>query len=362
MSSKKLNIVQIVRNWGPVGGMESYVWHLSHELVKLECTVTIICEKVHQSANDSNIQVIEIGRIKQKPRWLLYWRFAKQVERILESIKINHPLVIHSHERSISHDITTFHSMPFATIKNKGWWRLISIRAWAYLKMEARELGQSPNRKLRIIPVSSVIAQAIEQYYPSAKSNIQQPITPAVPPMPPRAHKEVSVNGGIVGFIGKEWKRKGLLFFIKMMAQLKLSRPHLKLVILGPEEKEIKSICNKFNGEIIFKGWQSSANIYQTLDLLVHPASSEAYGMIIAEAMSCQVPVIVSDACGAASDVAKENGSVLSLDADLSTWVQKCDEWLKNTNHIPKYDRPWSQVAIEYLDQYQKIAHEKAIS
>jgi len=31
--------------------------------------------------------------------------------------------------------------MPFATIKDKGWWKRISIRAWSYLRMEAQELG-----------------------------------------------------------------------------------------------------------------------------------------------------------------------------------------------------------------------------
>ena len=61
MTEDKLEIIQIVRNWGSVGGMEAYVWHLSHELAKRNCKVTIICEKSHKNISHSDIQVIEIG-------------------------------------------------------------------------------------------------------------------------------------------------------------------------------------------------------------------------------------------------------------------------------------------------------------
>ncbi|MEN9931161.1 MAG: hypothetical protein RL604_1408, partial [Pseudomonadota bacterium] len=120
MSDKALQIIQIVRNWGPVGGMESYVWHISHELAQKNCLVTVICEKSHKSPDYQNINIIEIGQLKQKPRWLMYRRFAKKVDAVIQTLGAQN-FVIHSHERSISHDITTFHSMPFATIKDKGW-------------------------------------------------------------------------------------------------------------------------------------------------------------------------------------------------------------------------------------------------
>ena len=361
MIQNRLEIVQIVRNWGPVGGMEAYVWHLSHELAKQNCKVTVICEKSHQKIAHPDIRVIEIGQLKQKPRWLLYWRFANHVENIIQSLRLNKLIVVHSHERNITHDVTTFHSMPFATIKDKSWLRLISIRVWAYLKLEKQELGGFSHQNVRIIPVSGVIANAIQNYYPKVTKSIQPPITPGVIAMPARSDRQTPGDGGTIGFIGKEWRRKGFALFIKIAEQLKIQRPHLKVIVLGPEKEQVADLCKNFQGEISFQGWQPSDRFYQELDLLIHPASSEAYGMIIAEAMSCKVPVLVSDACGAAADVSSSHGSVLSLNDPLDTWVKESDHWLNHSQILSAYQRTWEQVAEEYLEHYRQIYQAKSI-
>ena len=362
MSDKALQIIQIVRNWGPVGGMEAYVWHISHELAKKNCLVTVICEQSHKVPDHQNINIIEIGQLKQKPRWLMYRRFAKKVDAVIQTLGAQN-FVIHSHERSISHDITTFHSMPFASIKDKGWWKRISIRAWSYLRMEAQELGidvtTGRTKDLKIIPVSSVIATAIQKYYPKTHSNIQTPITPGVSQTPKRLSKQVPHDGGTIGFIGKEWARKGFEQFMRIAQQLHASRPNIKLLVLGPEEEQVKHLCANYSGEISFLGWQASAKYYQELDLLIHPASSEAYGMVITEAMASHVPVLVSNACGAASDVSSQHGSVLDLKNSLGDWVAQANHWLDHANDVTGFERSWPQVADEYLSQYKLIAKSK---
>jgi UDP-glucose:(heptosyl)LPS alpha-1,3-glucosyltransferase len=362
LNSTPLQIIQIVRNWGPVGGMESYVWHLSHELAKSNCLVTVICEQSCKVPDHTNIKIIEIGQLRPKPRWLMYRRFAKKVDDVIQELGAQN-FVIHSHERSISHDITTFHSMPFATIKDKGWWKRLSIRAWSYLRMEATELGIDATtgqiKDLKIIPVSSVIATAIQKYYPQAKSNIQTPITPGVSQTPKRLSRQVPRDGGTIGFIGKEWARKGFEQFTKIAQQLNASRPNIKLLVLGPEKEQVRHLCANYSGDISFLGWQASANYYQELDLLIHPASSEAYGMVITEAMASHVPVLVSSACGAASDVSSQHGSVLDLKNSLGDWVAQANHWLDHANDVTGFERPWSQVANEYLAQYQLISKSK---
>jgi UDP-glucose:(heptosyl)LPS alpha-1,3-glucosyltransferase len=357
----KLEIVQIVRNWGPVGGMETYVWSLSEELAKRNCSVTVICEKSHKKTSNSDIRVIEIGQLKQKPRWLLYWRFANRVEEVVQSLRSSQCIVVHSHERSISHDITTFHSMPFAIVKDKAWWKLLSIRVWVYLKLEKQELGGFSHQNVRIIPVSMVIAKIIKKYYPAVVSAIKPAITPGVRSMPTKSNRPTPQDGGTIGFIGKEWRRKGFALFIKIAEQLKIQRPHLKVLVLGPEKEQVADLCKNFQGEISFQGWQSSDRFYQELDLLIHPASSEAYGMVIAEAMSCKVPVLVSDACGAAADVSSAHGSVLSLNDSLDVWVKESSHWLNHSQILSSYQRTWGQVAEEYLEQYQQIYQAKSI-
>lgn len=354
-----LHVVQLVRIWGPVGGMESYVWHLSHALAEHHCRITIVCEKVHAQPLAGNITVIEIGALPPKPRWVLYWRFANKVEAVVQSIRRQGECLVHSHERSISHDLTTFHSMPFASIKDKSIWRRLSIRVWAYLRMEARELGASPYPTVCVVPVSTVIANAIARYYPSVVSQIAAPISPGVMVMAVRPLRIVPDDGGTIGFIGKEWGRKGFALFMQIAKQLQLQRPNLRILILGPEEAEVTHLCQDYPRNIAFLGWQASEPFFQELDLLIHPAASEAYGMVIAEAMACQVPVLVSDACGAAADVSLGHGQVLSLTDSVSEWAQAADTLLRHTQAKIGYARPWSQVAADYETQYQAISLKK---
>jgi UDP-glucose:(heptosyl)LPS alpha-1,3-glucosyltransferase len=354
-----LHIIQVVRNWGPVGGMESYVWHLSHALALHNHRITVVCEKSHEAPTVSNIEVIETGLLPPKPRWILYWRFAKKVEAVVQSIRHQGECIVHSHERTISHDLTTFHSMPFAGVKDKSIWRRLSIRVWAYLRMEARELGAPPNPAVCIVPVSAVIADAIIRYYPSLVGQIMPPISPGVMAMPKRPQRIVPENGGTIGFIGKEWGRKGFAKFLEIAKQLQSQRPNLRVLVLGPEEAEVANLCRDYPGEIEFLGWQPSTQFFQELDLLIHPASSEAYGMVIAEAMACQVPVLVSDACGAAVDVSASHGAVLSLHDSVNQWAQVGDLLLRNSQMMMGYLRPWAQVAAEYETQYQRISLKK---
>lgn len=350
-----MHIVQIVRNWGPVGGMESYVWHLSHALASPTIQITIVCEKAHTKTNADHIRIVEIGQLRQKPRWVMYWRFANLVEKQIQALGLNPNSVIHSHERSITHDMTTFHAMPFATIKEKSWFKQISIRVWAYLNMERRELGGLPNQTVAVIPVSRSIAHSIEKYYPQVAKNIRQPISPGVIPLPQRLDQLVPQDGGTIGFFGTEWSRKGFALFMRIAEQLRILRPHLKVIVLGAKQDQIIHLCKNYHGDISFLGWQPSSSIYQDLDLLIHPASSEAYGMVIAEAMACKVPVLISDQCGIAADVTIHNGTVLPLHAPLEKWVQECNRWLNNRDQPSGFERPWAKVAQEYVAEYEKL-------
>lgn len=42
-SPRKLELLHVVRRYGPVGGMERYVWELTIELQRLGHEVTVVC-------------------------------------------------------------------------------------------------------------------------------------------------------------------------------------------------------------------------------------------------------------------------------------------------------------------------------
>ena len=288
--------------------MERYVWELTHELQQLGHRVSVICERCHVEKPDG-ITVYELGEIASRPRWLSLLRFSWRVARFMA----DHPRpnsVIHSHERLNSHHITTFHGPPFATVLDKPWWRLISLRIAMQLFLERRELT-TPRF---VVPNSLFIRQSIAHYYPELASKLTEPIVPGVVPGVLREPRRVPTDGGIVGFVGKEWQRKGLPWAVQVVAALRRSRPGLQLYVVGPAAAEVAHLFADWQGGYKLIGWSDQAH-YAAFDVLLHPAKAEPYGMVISEAMAAKVPVVISDVCGAAVHVTAASGAVLPLSA-----------------------------------------------
>jgi UDP-glucose:(heptosyl)LPS alpha-1,3-glucosyltransferase len=168
-------------------------------------------------------------------------------------------------------------------------------------------------------------------------------------------------DAGVIGFVGSEWKRKGLAFAITAVRRLRDSRPNLKIVVVGPAVAKVKKLFAHWQGGYELIGWTDSVR-HHDFDVLLHPAKAEPYGMVISEAMAARVPVVVSDVCGAASDVAPDAGSVLPLTATLDAWVEAIEQQLCRTKPVPRFVRAWGDVAQEHEQLYQSWYESRNIS
>jgi len=346
---RNMHIIQVVKRYGPVGGMERYVWELTRELQMLGHQVTVLCERCHAEKLEG-IEVVELGETAKRPRWLSQVRFSMRVTHWVRE----HPdtsSVIHSHERLGVHDVTTFHGPPFATIYEKGWWRFISIRVWVRLYLERRELETA---KI-IVPNSSFISKQLIRYYPEMSGKLGAPIVPGVLPIRQREMRVVPPDGGVVCFVGWEWRRKGLPMAMAIVSALRLTRPNLELWVVGPKPAELEGMFAGWQGGYRLLGWRDDNEYFSEVDVLLHPAIAEPYGMVIAEAMAARVPVVISDVCGAAEHVIEEAGSVLSLNATIDGWCRAVSQQLDRSLPVPLFDRSWATVAQEYKDIYRKI-------
>ncbi len=337
-----LRFVHVVRRFGPVGGMERYVWELSTQLQQLGHLITVVCERSYV-VKPHGITVIELGEVAPRPRWVAALRFDHRFSRWLESNPQPNSIIF-SHERISSHDITTFHGSLFASVLDKPWWKLISLRIAMQLFLERRELANS----IFIIPNSYQIKKLVAHYYPDYSYKLTDPITPGVASSSVRKFKKVPTNGGVIGFVGKEWKRKGLQFAVEIVEQLQKSRPNLQFVVVGPAASEVRHLFSNWSGGFVLTEWYGQVD-YSQFDVLIHPAKIEPYGMVISEAMAAKVPVVVSDACGASDDVSAEEGSILSLDSPVKNWVEALNNQLNRKNHVPQFIRSWNDVAQEYV-------------
>jgi len=350
-----MNIVQIVRRYGPVGGMERYVWELSKELAAMGHPVTVLCEELCADKAPDHVQTVTLGCVRKKPRWLAHLRFSK---RVSDWVRANpdDKRIIHSHERSNVHHITTFHGPPFARVNDKAWWKRISPRIAANLYLERRELCGAQVKA--IIPNSTLIADALAHYYPQAADHLTAPITPGVGSIPTRPNRQVPADGGVIGFVGKEWKRKGLDIAVQIVAELRRQRPNLTFIVAGPKPDTISHLFADWHDGYQLLGETDSTPLYAQFDLLLHPARQEPYGMVIAEARAAALPVIVSDACGIADEL--DQTSVIPLDANIETWTEACHQQLGQT--VEPSIRSWRSVAEDQVRCYQQYSPIQKIS
>lgn len=122
-----------------------------------------------------------------------------------------------------------------------------------------------------------------------------------IPPTLPR-QKETGRRGRVL-FLSRIHPKKGLRVLIEAWDQL--APTGWDLVIAGPDEgghlAEVRSAVRKCNLEqkVKFPGevWGPEKNqLYFDADLFVLPSLSENFGLVIAEALSCGVPVITTKA------------------------------------------------------------------
>lgn len=342
--------LHVVRRYGPVGGMERYVWELTRALAQAGHPVTVLCERLH-APSPADIEVHELGEVAPRPRWLALLRFSRRAERWLRE----HPLpgvLIHSHERLGVHQVTTFHGPPFATVLERPWWRRLSVRVWMQLWLERRELLGPSVRA--VVPNSWLIGKQLLHYYPQVRDRLTEPVPPGVAAGPVRPARTVPADGGVIGFVGKEFKRKGLAQAAEIVAELRRQRPRAELWVVGPATDEVAGLFAGWAGGYQLLGWSNDTSIYAHMDLLLHPASAEPYGMVVAEAMAAAVPVVISDRCGVASDVSPEAGSVLSLEAAADEWAAACEWQLVRQAPPPLFVRGWPRVAQEQLAIYRR--------
>jgi UDP-glucose:(heptosyl)LPS alpha-1,3-glucosyltransferase len=301
----------------------------------------VVCERCHAPI-PTGIVVHELGEIAPRPRWLSYLRCGRRFRGWLA--RHPHPgWLIHSHERLSCHDATTFHGPPFASVRERPWWKKLSPRIWMQLYLERRELSVAR----AIMPNSAIIRHQLAHYYPELADKLTSPVAPGVQPGVTRPGRNVAADAGVIGFVGREWKRKGLPLAVEIVAQLRKTRPALELWVVGPQPGEIKHLFSGWRDGYRLLGWRTDNDYLPGFDVLLHPARSEPYGMVISEAMAAAVPVVVSDACGAAAQVSADAGSVLALDAGTSAWRDAVESQLSRTAPVPAFRHGWDEVARE---------------
>lgn len=104
-------------------------------------------------------------------------------------------------------------------------------------------------------------------------------------------------------YLGALTPRKNLRFLLEVLAVVSQRLPSVHLVLAGsgPQEMELRRYAQELGVQtrVTFTGYLAEADkvrYYNLADLFVFPSLLEGFGMAVAEAMACGVPVVSSNA------------------------------------------------------------------
>ncbi|WP_174298395.1 glycosyltransferase family 4 protein [Sphingomonas bacterium] len=133
-----------------------------------------------------------------------------------------------------------------------------------------------------------------------------------------RRYLGVPLDGPLLLSCGYLIERKRVDCTIDAIARLpEAGRPGLLVVGSGPLEEALRARARACGVATHFAGFRQAdalADYYFAADALVLSSRDDPWGLVVNEAMSAGLPVIVSDACGAASDLVHDgsNGFVFA--------------------------------------------------
>jgi len=346
--------IHIVRRYGLVGGMENYVFHLVNALINKAQKVTVLCEQRFDHTYHPDIQVVVLGNRFSKPRWLAQWGFSQRVSKyIKENAGCHQNVVIHSHERTQVHHVSTFHGPPFLARK-KRLLDCLSPRIHMWTALEKQELlGKQVQA---ILPNSILIGEQLATFYPSIKDKIASPAYPGVEASFTDVARQSSRR--VIGFLGKEWQRKGLKIACDVVLRLREQQPDIHFMVAGCNVSEIKHLFQGWPKEsYTLLGWvEHSISFLTQIDVLLHPARVEPFGMVVAEANAAGIPVVVSNTSGVASLIDIDQGSVCAIDASIDDWYKACWEQLAREQPVKPLGLSWDDLADQHIVLYNSLS------
>jgi UDP-glucose:(heptosyl)LPS alpha-1,3-glucosyltransferase len=353
-----LRILYITRTFGPVGGMERYAFEVAREMVRRDHQVSVLCRSVDEpSVADCGVEVIKLNPKPAKRGWHDRYVFRDAVNEFLAASDARERFdIIHSHDNTIEQDVSTEHGPCTAYGLRLKPWKYFDYSARKNLAIETQKF-RGPNLKALVSCARRVEEIALREY-PFLAQKITKVITPAYSYLQPVA-KDPARQLRVLGFMGRDWKRKGLPKAIEIFRHLRCEDPSWTMLIAGcPTESLSGKLVRSVPEGAQILGRTNPQDFFGRIDILVHPAKDEPFGMVMSESLTCGVPVVFSDQCGAADHLQSDGLRVLPVTAPAADWARACAD-LAGRPFPPLASRTWSDVAAEHEDLYKAVLRAK---
>ena len=171
-------------------------------------------------------------------------------------------------------------------------------------------------------------------------------------------------------YAGKLDANKNVQALMNAILQLQNPAVHLLIAGNGATEDALKTRAGTA-GNIHFLPFQNQQDmpvLYRMCDVFVLPSLSETWGLSINEAMACSRAVLVSDACGAATDLVKEGKNGYAFKSNNADSLLQKMKKLINTNtdlicmgrHSQEMIQQWNLEKLCKAVEFAAVKYAKA--
>ena len=362
---KRLRIAVFNRTFSTTGGgAERYSVALVEQLAARHDIHVFAQEIAHQWPG---VTYHRVSMPMRKPRWINQLWFATCTWWLTR----NGFDVVHSHENTWHGDVQTVHVLPVkhTLFRKLRGWRLVSKwlkvatspRLLAYLGLECLRFTSRLDKK--VVLTSESLRKIINSTYPDCASMVTV-ITPGIT-LPPLAVTPLSKHNArsllslpqeapCILFVANDYRKKGLKTLLQALSQCPSD---FALAVVGnlSEMPRFMEQVKKLNLEsrVFFLGsLKNVAPAYEAADCLAHPTLEDTFAMVVLEAMSYALPVVVSSSkyCGI-SDLLQNGKNALILDDPLDSL--DLQHALEHVLTQPSLNAALSKGALTFASCYQ---------
>ena len=302
---------------------------------------------------------------------LLYCISAGQVEDYIKEWK---PDVVHIHGIGMYtipyYLAASYCKMPIvSTIHGLSSFSDSSTRSDNRKKLEKDFLSMCISNGYSMTFISSGMKKAVSEYYHSECDNIRVILncfrTPANKTVVQNCKNPNELHLICVGSIGEN---KNQIQVIRVLSEVQKRIQSKKEVVLdlygdGEKYEDWKSYCeeNNING-VVFHGRVSQEEVFKAMsssDVLVFPSLMEGFGIPMAEAYSCGIPVVTYSDLDASDDLYNEECTIFAKDRSDEALTEAIVSALNRTwdnEKIINYSQKFTMESIgqQFCEEFSK--------
>ena len=291
--------------------------------------------------------------------------FALERQALTEAIRDARPDVVHAHWSyefaagaldSGVPTLVTCHDSPWAILKT-----MPDLYRFGRLLMARSVLKRTRHATV----VSPYLVDALKDMTPAELAVVPNPLSDAllgsgcVRPAP-----DLSARGPRIAMLLNGWTRiKNPVPGMLAMREIRAVFPKAEMHLVGPgygKEEEAMAWARKHGLEdaFVFHGWVPHAEAMNRLagmDLLLHPAREESFGMTVAEAMALGLPVVAGAQSGAVQWVLGESEGGGEL-VDVNSPARIAEAVLATLTTPARYERCSERGRRRALDHFSPAA------